>query len=67
MSSFPEMLFYAMKAAEEFVAADAPDGAWWAILQDTAYWYMNEEDIKGDPFEAVHAYLKWKTRSSDEP
>lgn len=60
MSNFPELLFYTMKAADDLLAFDAPDGAWWAILEDTARWYMKEHDIEGDPFDAVHAYIAWR-------
>ena len=61
MPAFPEQLFYTMKAADEY-NADEPDGAWWAILEDTARWYMKENNVKGKPFDAVHAYISWKAK-----
>lgn len=35
-----------------------PDGAWWAVLEETCGMFMEEYSIEGDPFEAVHQYLR---------
>ena len=54
MPKFTEKMFYHMKAVDEF-NGDAPDGAWWAMLQETAAKYVEFDDAH----DAVHAYLVW--------
>ena len=53
-------LFYRMLAAEN---EDAPDGAWWAILQDTARHHAEDRGLEiteAEAFDAVQAYITWK-------
>lgn len=53
-------LYYYMDA---FNDEDAPDGAWWAILENAVTFFNAENETSYDPFEMVHAYI---TRSSEE-
>ncbi len=52
-------LFYYMKAVED---EDAPDGAWWAMLQDAAQHHADNKGLEiteAEAFDAVHAYIAW--------
>lgn len=40
---------------------DAPDGAWWAMLEDSVTFYNEEHGTTYDPFETVHAYIREKS------
>lgn len=51
-----EMMGY-MHAAED---KNAPDGAWWAILEDAARAYAEMKGITVDANEAVHQYIDWE-------
>ncbi len=37
---------------------DAPDGAWWAKLEDSVVFWNETHNTRLDPFETVHAYLR---------
>jgi hypothetical protein len=37
---------------------DAPDGAWWAKLEDGVRFYNTEHDTNHDPHETVLAYVQ---------
>lgn len=39
---------------------DAPDGAWWAKLEDGVRFYNEQHHTNHDPFETVHAYIAQK-------
>lgn len=39
---------------------DAPDGAWFARMEDDAREFMKEHQLRGDENGAVHQLLKWK-------
>ncbi len=41
---------------------DAPDGAWWAKLEDGVTFYNDWRGTHYDPFETVHAYLRERER-----
>lgn len=36
---------------------DAPDGAWWAKLEDGVRFYNEQFCLQLDPFDTVHAYI----------
>lgn len=36
---------------------DAPDGAWWAKLEDGVAFYNEQHHTNHDPFDTVHRYL----------
>ena len=44
--------------------SDAPDGAWWAMLQDAAASCLEVDVDSDEAFEAVHGYIAYV--SSDE-
>lgn len=53
------------KLHDEFVgyvsgadAGDAPDGAWWAMLENAAEQFLENHNLHGDSNEAVHQYLR---------
>ena len=53
-------LFYRMKAVDD---DDAPDGAWWAMLQNAARHHAKDRDLEiteAEAFDAVQAYIGWK-------
>ncbi len=54
----PEELFYTILAADED-ANDAPDGAWWAMLEDTVKFWNRDRGTSLDEHETVHQYLQW--------
>lgn len=38
---------------------DLPDGAWFAVLEDAAGWFMKQHKIKhGDAHDAAHQYIR---------
>lgn len=39
---------------------DAPDGAWWAMLEDGVRSYNEQHHTNHDPHETVHAYIAQK-------
>jgi hypothetical protein len=39
---------------------DAPDGAWWCMLEDGVRMYNREHGVNLDPLETVHAYIQQK-------
>ncbi len=39
---------------------DAPDGAWWAMLEEAVVRYNEQHNKHYDPFETVHAYIRQK-------
>lgn len=54
-------LMYEMKAVDD-ANGDAPDGAWWMMLQDTAgffYARIGESPPNDDYNDCVCAYLDW--------
>ena len=55
-----DYLFGYMSGADD---DDAPDGAWWAMLQDAAASCLEVEPDSDEAFEAVHEYLAY--RASD--
>ena len=55
----PERLHIEFAAYVEMADNESlPDGAWWAVLEDTCRMFMEQYGIKGDPFEATHQYLR---------
>lgn len=38
---------------------DAPDGAWFARMENDAFNFMRKHKIKGDENDAVHQLLNW--------
>jgi len=45
---------------------DAPDGAWWAKLEDGVTYYNEQHGETLDPHETVHAYLRHKGADDDQ-
>ena len=39
---------------------DAPDGAWWAKLEDGVTFYNEQRHTNHDPFDTVHRYIAQK-------
>ncbi len=58
-----EMMGY-MYAAED---KSAPDGAWWAILEDAARMYAEMKGITVDANEAVQQYINWEMPTLPNP
>ena len=50
----PELFAY-MEAHDD---DDAPDGAWWAKLEDAVRSWNTDHSPELDPFDTVHEYLK---------
>ncbi len=51
----PEHLFGYLSAHDD---DDAPDGAWWAMLEDGVALYNEQYHTNHDPHETVAAYLR---------
>ena len=50
-------LYYFMDAHND---DDAPDGAWWGILENSVTLYNEGAGTCLDPYEMVHAYIERK-------
>ena len=50
---------------EDFNDEDAPDGAWWAMLEDSVVIYNEANKTNFDPFESVHAWINWHNKQPD--
>jgi hypothetical protein len=50
-------MFYAMQAAED---ADAPDGAWQAMLEDAAGHFGRANSLSVDTHNAFMDFLEWR-------
>ena len=44
---------------------DAPDGAWWAMLEDSVGIYNIANKTQYDPFESVHVWIEWHNKQPD--
>jgi hypothetical protein len=44
---------------------DAPDGAWWAKLEDGVRFYNEQHHTNHDPFDTVHRYIAQKADEDD--
>lgn len=51
----PDELYYFIDAHND---DDAPDGAWWAILEDAVSYWNKEHGTNFDENDTVHAYLE---------
>ncbi len=45
---------------------DAPDGAWFARMENDARDFMREHKLRGDENDAVHQLLEWMQPSAQE-
>lgn len=55
MSDISDHLYGWMSVSDD---DDAPDGAWWAMLEESVEHYNQEHGTNFDPFESVHAYVR---------
>jgi hypothetical protein len=53
----PARLIAALDAANN---DDLPDGAWFAVLEDTVEFYNEEHGTDFDPNDTVHQYLRMR-------
>ena len=56
MSDYPEELLYFIKCHDDPIA---PDGAWWAMMEDAVSLYNKDNGTHFDENDAVHFFLKW--------
>ena len=52
----PDFLYGFMSGADD---DDAPDGAWWAMLQEAAAACLEVDNDSTEAFEAVHSYIAY--------
>jgi len=55
-------MYQAMKVTDEIAADDIPDGAWQAMLEDTARQYASDNKLYVDSFDAFMDYLEWSNK-----
>ena len=55
-------MYQAMKVTDEIAADDIPDGAWQAMLEDTARQYASSKSLYIDSFDAFMGYLEWSNK-----
>ena len=56
-------MYQAMKVTDEIAADDdIPDGAWQAMLEDTARQYASDNKLYVDSFDAFMDYLEWSSK-----
>lgn len=57
---FPDALMHFIDVQND-IAGDAPDGAWWAMLEEGVRNYNKHRGAHFEENDAVHAYLKWSS------
>ena len=56
-SKLPDELYWELVAVDEF-NSDAPDGAWWALLEDQVSFWNKKYKVQIDEHDMVHLFIK---------